>query len=264
MSSLPLPDAGSLASTARLSWALWGALAATLLAALLVFVAQSRGDATGGQLLAPGEDAVVVLDLSSSTRSAAKPIARVLRTLTGDPQRRLGLVVFSNSAYEALPPSTPVDGLAGWLDRFARTPPADYPWSSFTGGTTISSGLVLARRMLRRDHVVAPHVVLVSDLVDPPSDLERLQTTVAQYQREGIDLRIVTVRPPRQPRSAGVPAQLPNATFVERAASATIDPTRSGGGSGRLPVLLALVGALAVLAALYELLFHPLTWKAGT
>ena len=82
---------------------------------------------------------VNTIDLSGSTRPASKAIARVLLGLTRDPSRHLGLVVFSDTAYEALPPSTPVDGLKGWLDLFAHDRPRNYPWTpSFSSGTAIS------------------------------------------------------------------------------------------------------------------------------
>jgi hypothetical protein len=48
---------------------------------------------------------------------------------------------------------------------------------------------------------------------------------------------------------------------VASAADQTIDPTRTGGRDA-LPILLAaLVGLLALLAAVNELALHPLTWR---
>jgi len=253
---LPITDVGSFAEPGRRSWLLWGSLAAALVAALGLFVVQARARSSQRTLLRPGADAVIVLDLSSSTHSASKAISHTLLRLTRDPRRHLGLVVFSDSAYEALPPSAPVDGLEGWLQRFAHDAPNDYPWRSFSSGTTISSGLVLAHRLLRGSGAVRPHVVLVSDLVDTPADLERLQLVVAQYQREGIDLKVVAVGQ-RHASSA-------NAAFVERAASATIDPSRSTGPTTGAIVLVALVAALALLASVYELALHPFTWRVQT
>ena len=253
---LPLADAGSFAEAERRSWLLWGSLAAALVAALGLFVVQARAQSSRQPLLGSGADAVIVLDLSSSTHSASKAISRTLLRLTRDPERHLGLVVFSDSAYEALPPSTPVDGLEGWLQRFADDTPKDYPWRSFSSGTTISSGLVLANRLVRRYGGEKPHVVLVSDLVDTPTDLERLQLTVAQYQREGIDLKVVAVGQGH--------ASSPNAAFVERAASTTIDPSRGTGTRTRAIVLVAIVAALALLASVHESALHPFTWRVPT
>jgi hypothetical protein len=254
---LPLAGVESLAEPGRRSWLLWSSLTVAVVAALAIFVVQARAQSSQEPLLEPGSDAVVVLDLSSSTRSASRSIAHTLLSLTRDPQRHLGLVVFSDRAYEALPPSTPVDGLEGWLQRFANDAPKDYPWASFSNGTTISSGLVVAHRLVRRHRAETPHVVLVSDLVDTPVDLQRLQLVVAQYQREGIDLRVVAVHQRGR-------ASAPNAAFVERAASATIDPGRRQGTTTGALVLVALVAALGLLAAVYELAMHPFTWRVQT
>lgn len=262
---LPLADVGSLGGARRRTWLLWSSLAGTLVAVLAVFVVQARAQTPDSPILQPGADAVVVIDLSSSTRGSSKAIAHVLLGLTQDPKHHLGLVVFSDSAYEALPPSTPVDGLKGWLDLFAHDVPKNYPWTpSFSSGTVISSGLVLARRMIRRDRIRKPHVVLVSDLIDAAADLEKLETVVAGYQREGIDLKVVSVRRQGRTRPSGPLGQPPNASFVKRAASATVDPGRSGSTDTRLVVLLVLVAALGLLAALHELAFHPLSWRTQT
>ena len=256
---LPLADGRSFAAAARRSWTVWVGLAAVLVVLLLVFTVRARAQGTERRLLQPGVDAVVVIDLSSSTRSASKGIAHALSTLTSDPKRRLGLIVFSNGAYEALPPSTPADGLKGWLDRFADGAPKTYPWTSFSNGTAISKGLVLARRIVRRDHVISPHVILVSDLADTESDLEKLQTAIAQYQREAIDLKIVKVN-----RRGPTAPFVPDSTFVERAASATVEATGSAGSGSSTVVLAALVAALGLLVALHELAFHPFAWRART
>jgi VWA domain-containing protein len=254
---LPLADAASLQGSARRSSALRLALVVPLAAVLALLAVQARGGTGSRPLLPSGSAAIVVVDVSSSTHAAAKSISRVLQGLTKDPRRRVGLVVFSNAAYVALPPSTPADALKGWSDRFARNAPGTNPWASFSGGTAISSGLVLARRLVRRDHVVHPHVVLISDLVDTESDVPRLQEVVARYQREAIDLKIVKL-------GRGSSRQAPNLAFVERAASATVEPAPTGGGDARLILLAALVGTAALVATVHELAFHPFRWRAAT
>jgi Mg-chelatase subunit ChlD len=260
--ALPLAGARELFGVARRTRALQALLVCGVLAALLAIVVQARDRPGERELLQPGADAVVVVDLSSSTRSAAKRIAGALQGLAHDQRRRLGLVLFSNTAYEALPPSTPADAFAGWVDRFAHAGPRTSPWSAFSSGTTISTGLVLARRILRRDSVRQPRVVLVSDLVDPPSDLQRLETTVAQYQRDGIDLKLVRLLQSSH-GAAATPLSVPNAAFVERVASTTVTARPSGSEGGRLLVLAVLLGILAVLATAHELAFHPFSWGAG-
>jgi hypothetical protein len=256
---LPIADAGSFDDASRRTWLLWAGLSGAVVALLLAFVVQARAQSSEKPILQPGSDAVVVVDLSGSTRPASKAIARVLLGLTRDPSRHLGLVVFSDTAYEALPPSTPVDGLKGWLDLFAHDRPRNYPWTpSFSSGTVISSGLVLARTMLRRGGG-DPHVVLVSDLVDAAPDLERLETAVTQYQREGIDLKVVAVH--RKRAGSGPAPEFPNASFVERAASRTVDPSRSSTSDSGLIVAAVVLVALGLAAAASELVLHPLSWR---
>ena len=92
------------------------------------------------------------------TRGSRRRLQR-LRRDGGD----AGLVLFSDTAYQALPPGTPVAEL-GPFERFFRvapptTPglqpqPPRSPWtSSFSAGTRISTGLSLALDVLQRDHV---------------------------------------------------------------------------------------------------------------
>jgi Mg-chelatase subunit ChlD len=259
--ALVLAGATRLEGARRRTRLVWTALAGATLAALAVFAVQARAQPETPAILSPGTDAVVVVDLSGSALASSEGISRVLGALARDPRRHLGLVVFSESAYEALPPSTPVAGLKGWLELFRQNTPWEYPWSpSFASGTVISSGLVLARRILRRDHVSHPHVILVSDLADADPDLQKLSTVVAEYQRERIDLRIIKVTPGSTP-DTGSASSLPNASFVADAASRIVDPTAPS-GSGMLPLLLAvLVCLVAGLALANELALHPLSWR---
>jgi hypothetical protein len=259
--ALQLADAGRFEAARRRTRLVWATLAAASLAVLVVFAVQARAQPEAPPILAAGSDAVIVVDLSGSALPSSGGISRVLLALTRDPSRHLGLVVFSDTAYEALPPSTPVEGLKGWLSLFRRDTPWEYPWSpSFASGTVISSGLVLARTVLRRDHVTNPHVVLVSDLADSDPDLQRLEAVVAQYQRERIDLRVIKVTPGATP-ATNAASNLPNAAFVAAAASQIVDPTR-GGASGALPIVLAvLVCLVGALVAVNELSLQPLTWR---
>ncbi len=256
--ALQLADAGSLGGARRRTRLVWVSLLGAILAVLVVFAVQARAQPEEAPILSPGSNAIIVIDLSGSALPSSEGISRVLLALTRDPRRHLGLVLFSDAAYEALPPSTPVEGLEGWLQLFRTGKAWEYPWApSFASGTIISSGLVLARKLLRRDHVAHPHVVLVSDLSDAESDLQKLETVIAQYQRERIDLRVIRVSPDATPSTGS----LGNAAFVASAADQTIDPTRSGGREA-LPILLAaLVGLLGLLAAVNELALHPLTWR---
>ena len=213
---------------------------------LLVFAVQARAQPEEAPILSPGSNALIVVDLSGSALPSSEGISRVLLALTRDPRRHLGLVVFSDTAYEALPPSTPVEGLKGWLELFRTGKAWEYPWApSFASGTVISSGLVLARKLLRRDRDRASARRPGQRPRRRRSDLQKLSTVVAEYQRERIDLRVIKVSPGAAPATDAV-SRLPNAAFVEDAASQIVDPTRSGGADS-LPIVLAalvcLVGA---------------------
>ena len=116
-----------------------------------------------------------MLDLSTSVDELkAQRAQRVLRSLA-ETEGRVGLVVFSDSAYEMLPPDTRSEELRPLLRFFAASPgfqrdrfgfrnrrngqpPAtqprreESPWSlSFRGGTRISTGLVEARSVIHRE-----------------------------------------------------------------------------------------------------------------
>ena len=209
--------------------------------------------------------AIIVLDLSDSTTSYFTQIAGTLDSLTRESNRHLGLVVDSNTAYVALPPTTPVEGLRGWLHAFVRSPFLDYPWKgTFSQGTELSKGLVVAGAAMKQAHVRNPHVVLVTDLSDDTFDLQRLSAAVTQYQREHIDLRIVSLG---ENQSATAKLDTPNwhnAAYIARAASTVASPLSPDGVATHRPslVAVAILLALVVLAAtVLAALFHPLRWR---
>lgn len=261
---LPVTDAAALGAETRRTWLLWGGLAAALVAVLAAFVLRADVRPASASILPRGTNGVIVIDLSSSTRASSKKIGAALLGLATH-GRRLGLVVFSDTAYEALPPSTPVESLRDWLQLFVHDPARSYPWTpSFSGGTWISSGLVTARRILRADGIAGGQVLLVSDLVDGPSDLPNLQSIVAQYQREGIRLSVIDVAT-KTSGTANTPTsflQEANASFVEKAATRTIRSDNLPRTTADLTPLFVLLGALGLLAAVYELALHPFSWRA--
>jgi hypothetical protein len=260
MRRLPLAEVAVFRAPARRTRALGIVLAAALVALVVGLVRASDQPPPASDILPPGASAIVVLDLSGSTRSYPAPIANALRELTADGRRRLGLIVFSDSAYEALPPDTPVEGLRGWLDEFEHSQDPRYPWGTFSGGTAISSGLALARHVLRRDGIRHPHVLLVTDLVDDDTDVDRLASIVEQYQRDRIDLRVISVTGIDQGMSSLAKLTIHNAAFVTSAASTTIDPTKTSPQHTTLALLAVLLVALALVATAFELAFHPLDW----
>jgi hypothetical protein len=201
MSTIPLTDAAALRRPARAAFFLRIGLAAVAVAAIAVFLVVSRHPRTQTIAGLPHDSStVVVLDLSASISSDTySRIGGTLAALSHSGQR-VGLVVFSDIAYEALPPGVPAASLtplvryftlptqtqAGFAPSF---PPN--PWAStFSAGTKISSGMELA-------HTIAtaqprrPAVVLVSDLDDDPDDLGRLTAVLSAYRRDRIPVRVV-------------------------------------------------------------------------
>lgn len=262
---LPLADPGSLSALGRRTRLHWALLAVSLVALASATVLLTRTESAGADVLPRGGSTVVVIDLSGSTEAASRQIAGALLGLTKKSARTLGLVVFSDTGYEALPIAAPAEALRSWLTLLAHGTPKDYPWTpSFSGGTVISSGLSVARRMLLRRPATGRHVLLVSDLVDGVVDLPKLQSIVAQYQREQIDLRVITVKPDTKgsTQSSASFLELPNSSFVDTAAAQTIDPAQlvAQHGASATP-LVAVVAVIALLAALYEFVLHPLTWR---
>jgi hypothetical protein len=171
---------------------------------------------TSGQLgarptsfFATGEGGgVLVLDISTSVEPRKyQRIHRVLSSLS-ETSTRVGLVVFSDVAYEMFPPGTRGDELRALLPFFQPPPQAplrptsgrpqlpppfdsNTPWTAtFRGGTRISSGLGTAREMIERDGG-DPTVMLVSDLDDSALDTETLTQELIRYDAAGIDLRVV-------------------------------------------------------------------------
>jgi len=118
---------------------------------------------------------IVVLDQSRSVYlTDDRVIATILtRVVQGDP--RVGLVVFSDTAYEMLPPGSHGSDLKALIRFYRPAAPGSSidpasnvpttPWDTvFSGGTKISAGLELARSMVARDHIKRATILLVSDL----------------------------------------------------------------------------------------------------
>jgi hypothetical protein len=251
----------------RRSRALWLAATAVAAAAALALGLTTRTSTPGQQVLPTDSTAMVVLDLSDSTTRYFTQIAGTLDSLTRESNRHLGLVVDSNTAYVALPPTTPVEGLRGWLHVFLRSPFLDYPWKgTFSEGTELSKGLVVARNALHKAHIRNPHVVLVTDLSDDTFDLQRLSAVVTQYQRERIDLRIVSLGENQSESAKLDTPNWHNAAYIARAASSVEAPLSANGLAPSHPGLLVpalLLAAVALAALLLGTLFHPLRWRSA-
>jgi hypothetical protein len=207
--AIPSADAAALARAARKGSWVRRALACALLVLIGVSVLLARRlEVRQGGFLPSGTRGVVVLDLSTSIEPAAfRRVVTVFEELAASDQR-VGLVLFSDTAYEAVPPGTRGTALAPLVRYFTPTgvgrpgaalAPLVYPpnpWAgAFRGGTRISAGLTLAREVLERDGLERGSVLLVSDLDDSFFDLARLTETLVDYRRARIPLRIVPISP---------------------------------------------------------------------
>jgi len=172
------------------------ALLVTLACALLAGAFWSaRGlEPKSSELTPGGRSGVVVIDVSLSIigRDYARVrgvIERVIRA--GNP---MGLVIFSDAAYELLPPRTPSKELRPLLRFFTLTDGElpENPWTpSFQAGTRISGALQLAQDMLVRDHVSPASILLISDLESAPTDLAPLGPVLSRIQQSSTTVRVV-------------------------------------------------------------------------
>lgn len=201
---IPLTDLSALAAAARRT-RLLGLVAAALVVLLsAAAVAVASGIRAERDVLLPrGSNGIVVLDVSASISSDT--YARIAATLESlaESGGRYGLVLVSDTAYEALPPGTPARELRRF-ERFFRVParsapgeipqPPRSPWTdAFSAGTRLSTGLRLTLEIVRRDQLARPAVLLVSDLDDDTSDLESLTGAAIALRRAGAELRAVSL-----------------------------------------------------------------------
>lgn len=290
---LPLADVASLQPAARRTAGLRSALAtAALLALTAAYVAAPSGDAARAST-ASGSGTVVILDVSGSITDRGS--AQIQHTLAEEIRRAgpggdAGLVLFSDVAMETLPPTAPV----GALQQFRRffiavkrhhhrnsidTGDAnqavlgssgrllDYPQSpwavSFSGGTTISSGLREARADLHRAGFDGGRVLLLSDLVDAPQDDPALKRELDAYAADpSLDLEVRVLSSTLQQPVSLYRGILGRAAVLPAQAGAP--PSLRTARHDPLPVwLIGLAVAAAVALALVELLGTPLRWRGS-
>lgn len=173
-------------------------LAAALVAALAIaFLAARSEDVRAAPLVPEGKTGIVVLDISASTSEAA--FAQTIERLT-EGGERVGLIAFSDTAYELLPPGTPSRELLPLLRYFlpaedGSAPPAQNPWDAFRAGTRVSEGLRLAGEVFEREGVVDGSILLISDFEILPDEIDRVARRVAELRAGGIDVRLVPLNP---------------------------------------------------------------------
>jgi hypothetical protein len=242
---------------------------AAVLAALVAGIAVASAHPQGRTLrfLPHGATRIVVLDLSASISSDTyQRIGTTLRELAGT-NGRYGLVVFSDVAYEALPPGTPAAELKPYA-RYFTLPPARNgflpqfpvnPWTnSFSGGTRIAAGLGLGLRIIQDAHVKSSGVILVSDLDDDPGDLKNLAGVALAYRHANVPVRVVALNP--QPRDQALFERLLEQAVTVEHARLPGEQARTTGAA--VPSVLAALTALVALAlAVNELWGARLTWE---
>src|SRR5580765_8078300 len=142
--AVALADLADLHTRAQRTGLVRIALALALLGtfALLFDVARSAGAGRAAVFPAGTNTGVVALDMSASI--SGPTFARVATTLRGivDANQSIGLVMFSDSAYELLPPNSPPGALLQFIPfftplRFYGSTPVfgQSPWDTFMGGT---------------------------------------------------------------------------------------------------------------------------------
>jgi hypothetical protein len=199
-SAVDLADLGELHTRAQRTALVRVVLALALLGtlALLFDVARSAGAGRAAVFPEGTSTGVVALDMSASISGPV--YARVATTLRGivNANQSIGLIMFSDTAYELLPPNSPPGALLQFIPFF--TPIRFYggtpifgqtPWDTFMGGTRIASGLEMARKALIRAKVKHGAILLVSDLNDASSDEGLLSVEALRLRAKHIPVRIV-------------------------------------------------------------------------
>jgi hypothetical protein len=198
--AVALADLGELHGRAQRTAFVRVGLALALLGtlALLFDVAGSAGAGRAAVFPEGTNTGVVALDMSASI--SGPTYARVATTLRGivNANQSIGLIMFSDTAYELLPPNSPPGALLQFIPFF--TPLRFYggtpifgqtPWDTFMGGTRVASGLEMARQALVRAKVKHGAILLVSDLNDASSDEGLLAAEALRLRTEHIPVRIV-------------------------------------------------------------------------
>jgi hypothetical protein len=281
--SIPLGDAGAFRgqrNRARLMRI--GLALAMLAAAVAALIFAGAPAATVVPLLPPRSSGVVVVDLSASTDNGEFALMYAGLMHLAASKGRYGLVVFSDRAYEVLPPDAPAADLKQLAYFFhpvthasltANVPsvtpsggvnfntgatqyPAN-PWASgFTLGTTISAGLELAASIIEANPTERRSVWLLSDLGDNPPDLPLVSSAGREFAQDGIRLNVVALDPAEA--DAKFFASIIHLTKGTLTLAKPLPRQRKSDGTG-FPLGLGIaIGALVLLLAANELTSTPL------
>jgi hypothetical protein len=256
--TIPIATTATMGPAVRRTLLLRIALGVLLIALVVAAVDTGRSKAAADRGLVPGGvGGMLVLDVSRSIKpDANETITNVLQQLI-DSHTRIGLVAFSDIAYELLPPGSPVSELQPLVRYFAAVRPKPgpdpyppNPWSTqFSGGTQISSGLAVAHAALVRAGEPKGPILLVSDLDTAPDDVPRVALAFNQFRAQGVPFRIVAVTPRADNLSLFKNLAGPGAfTHPVQRTSGGIGQTEGAQGGHTPWALIAL--ALCVLAAL--------------
>jgi hypothetical protein len=198
---VPVGGIAAFAESVRRLRLVRGGLAFCAVAALAAAFLLARDAQAQPTLMRAGTSPIVVLDVSwSITTAGYRTVHDTLRDLIAS-SPTLGLVLFSDTAYEALPPGTPSTVMRPVLrylepiDASSDALPPN-PWGgSLSGGTRIWTGLETALRSLHRNHIKHGSVVLISDLADTPTERGKLVSQIVTFVRQGIPLQVVALNP---------------------------------------------------------------------
>jgi hypothetical protein len=196
----PFADLPQLRAAARRTAAVRVVLALSLVVTLALLFGVARSAGAGRAAVFPEGTCTGVVALDMSASISGPTYARVATTLRGivSANQSIGLVMFSDSAYELLPPNSPPAALQqfihfftpvrieGGIPSFAPT-----PWDTFMAGTRIAAGLDAARAALVRARVKCGAILLVSDLNDSGADQGALEQEALLLRKLRLPVRIV-------------------------------------------------------------------------
>jgi hypothetical protein len=212
--TIPLPDARSLGrELGRTTLIRLGLLAALVALGITAVWRANTSDTRTVTFLPHGQTAIVVLDESKSIYLTAYKRIDALLTRLVAADASVGLVAFSDTAYELLPPGSHGTELRALLRYYhpggggAIDDPTSNisanPWEvGFSAGTKISSGLALAQYIVHRDKLTHATILLASDLGTASEDQPMVTRTLLSFRRDPrVTFRIVPLFPIAEDRA---------------------------------------------------------------